>query len=117
MKVIVAGGRDFKPTEKDYEWLSEKLTSLNTTEVVSGKARGADSFGEEVANKLNIPIKEFPASWDTFGRSAGVVRNVQMARYADVLIAFDGGRGTDHMVREARKNGLKVFLSKNREEL
>jgi hypothetical protein len=43
MKLIIAGGRDYKFTKSDLE----KLDSIEgITEVVSGGARGADKCGE-----------------------------------------------------------------------
>ena len=101
MKVVVAGGRDFVPTMEDRMWLWEELTTLQCTEVVSGTARGADKFGEDVAKEMGLPVKRFPADWTTFGKGAGFKRNEEMANYADAVILFPGGNGTKHMKRMA----------------
>lgn len=109
-KVIVAGGRDFK----DYDLLRGKLDyylqNLPDIEIVSGGARGADSFGERYAEENAYPLKIFPADWDNLGKRAGFVRNSEMAEYADYLIAFWDGksRGTKHMIDIAKRVGLKV---------
>mgnify|MGYP003533449592 CR=1 FL=1 len=109
-KVIVAGGRDFN----DYSLLKEKLESLlknkNEIEIVSGKARGADSLGEQYANEKGYPINSHPANWDEYGKSAGYIRNKEMAEYADALVAFWDGksRGTKHMIDLAENKGLLV---------
>lgn len=110
-KVIIAGGRDFN----DYDLLMKKVNSLlrnqyEGIEVVSGGARGADSLGERYAVDSDMSIKEFPADWDKYGKSAGYRRNVDMAEYADALIAFWDGKskGTKHMIDIATKKGLKV---------
>jgi hypothetical protein len=92
MKVIIAGGRDFIATPEDRIWLIEQLTHLQATEVVSGKAKGADSFGEQIANELNIPIIPFPADWNKYPKVAGFIRNKAMANYADAVILFKGGK-------------------------
>jgi len=108
MKVIVAGSRTFT----DYELL--KLTCDNIknkiTEIVSGGARGADKLGEQYAVESGFSIKQFPADWDRWGKSAGYKRNAEMAEYADALIAFwDGSsKGTKHMIDLAKKNNLKI---------
>lgn len=110
MKVIIAGSRDFS----DYPLLERKCNYLfmNTpaTEIVSGTAKGADTLGEDYAKSYEIPVKQFPADWKQYGKSAGHVRNEQMAEYADALIAFWNGssNGTKHMISTARKLGLKV---------
>jgi hypothetical protein len=106
---IICGGRDFVPTEADCAALNEQKGLLPITEVVSGKAKGADAFGEWWASEHGIPVKEFPANWALYGRSAGPIRNRQMAEYADALIAFPGGRGTSHMIQTAKELGLTII--------
>jgi len=101
MKVVVAGGRDFVPTAADRTWLKKELTKLACTEVVSGTAKGADKFGEEIAVTMGLNIKRFPADWAMFGKGAGFKRNEEMANYADAVILFPGGNGTKHMKRMA----------------
>jgi len=113
MKVIIAGGRTFVPTEAHCLVLCEQKELLPITEVVSGCAKGADAFGEWWASEHGIPVKEFPANWGRYGRGAGPIRNRQMAEYADALIAFPGGSGTRHMLRTAKELGLVIVdLSK-----
>jgi len=105
VRTIVAGGRNYFLTEFD----ESRLDELDITEVVCGCARGADTGGEVWAQKRGIPVKRFPAQWDTLGRGAGLARNCEMADYAEMLVAFPGGRGTDHMVRTALARGLVVY--------
>ena len=94
--------------------LQQALDSLDCTEIVSGGARGADSFGERVANRRGYKLTIFKAKWGELGKQAGILRNIEMAEYADALIAFwDGGsRGTKHMIREAGKKKLPVIIIK-----
>ena len=111
MKVIVAGGRDFS----NYILLKESCDSLikdKVTEIVSGKAKGADSLGEKWANENNIKIAPFPANWDKHGKSAGYIRNSEMANYGECLIAFWDGKskGTKNMIDIATNKGLEVHV-------
>lgn len=110
MKVIIAGGRDV--TDYSAVVSAIKASLFTITEVVSGKARGADRLGELWAEANGIPIKPFPADWNQYGRGAGHIRNEQMAEYADALIAiWDGqSRGTKNMIERADKHGLQVFV-------
>ena len=110
MKVIVAGGRDFVPKKFDYLQLSYQLGVLGATEVVCGMAKGADEFGRNVADCLRIPVKKFPADWEKHGSFAGPLRNEKMACYADALIAYPGGRGTENMKKQAMENGVKIIM-------
>lgn len=111
MKTIIAGSRNFT----DLEITDEKLGEVpwRITEVVSGTARGADQCGEWYARKWNIDLKTFPADWKNYGKSAGYIRNGEMAEYADALVAFWDGesKGTKHMINLAIDHGLyvKVF--------
>jgi hypothetical protein len=109
MKTIIAGGRDYVATCATWCFLDDVHSTLGITEVVSGCARGADAAGERWAEMRSIPIRRFPADWDKHGKRAGPIRNRQMAEYADALIAFPGGRGTQDMLRQARERGLLVY--------
>jgi glycerophosphoryl diester phosphodiesterase len=110
MKTIVAGSR----TIGEFMVVNYALQQCPWTisEIVSGRARGVDSLGEEWANRNRVPVKFFPADWDRFGRSAGYRRNAEMAEYADALVAvWDGeSKGTGHMIDLAKRNGLQVMI-------
>lgn len=110
MKTIIAGGRDIDDFALVKEAVAE--SGFEITEVVSGKAPGVDSLGEQWARENDIPVKEFPADWDTHGKQAGPMRNRQMAQYADALVAiWDGqSRGTSNMIQNARAYGLEVHV-------
>lgn len=112
-KLIVAGGRDFT----DYERVHAEIFSLAENElgdhavsIVSGMARGADAMGTAVARNENIKLYEFPADWNQYGKRAGMIRNSNMAHFADGLLAFWDGksRGTAHMIRYMRSLGKDV---------
>jgi hypothetical protein len=111
-KLIVAGSRSFC----DYELLNYKLTFLlknktrNDVEIVSGGAKGADSLGEKFAKEKGYNVRVFRADWKKYGRKAGLIRNVEMGKYADALVAFWDGisTGTAHMIDFANKNNLIV---------
>ncbi len=107
--MIVAGGRDV--TSYDLVATVIAASEFEITEVVSGCARGADRLGEQWARLHQVPVQRFPADWNRYGRSAGVLRNQTMASYADALIAIStGGPGTANMILEAKRRGLKVHV-------
>lgn len=110
MKVIIAGSRDLN---KDFMVRDAiEASGFRITEVVCGMARGVDMVGHAWAKRNLVPVKEFYAQWKLLGRSAGYKRNVEMAMYADALIAvWDGSsRGTQHMINVAKEHGLDVFI-------
>lgn len=85
---------------------------IGPTEVVSGCAEGVDRLGESWAQMMQLPVRQFPADWKRYGRAAGRQRNLQMAVYAEALIAVWDGKspGTRHMIETAKRMGLKVFV-------
>jgi len=98
MRVIIAGPRDV--FDRALVDLAVKASGFAITEVVSGKASGVDTLGEDWAKDNGVPVKEFPADWDRYKKRAGAIRNVAMAGYADALIAIDtGSPGTNNMIR------------------
>jgi len=110
MKVIVAGSRTCTMLNIVRDAMDK--APFHIDEVVSGGARGVDTFGEMIANARNIPVKRFPADWDKYGKSAGYKRNVQMSEYGQALIAIWDGKsvGTKHMIEIARQKHLPVFI-------
>ena len=80
--------------------------------IISGTARGADTLGEQYAREWGFKLQQFPADWKSCGKTAGIIRNVQMADNADALIAFWDGksRGTAHMINTAKKKRLPVRI-------
>lgn len=110
MKVIIAGGRDIE----NYNLIVEAIndSEFDISEVVSGGAKGVDTMGEHWADKHNIPVKRFLARWEIYGRSAGPHRNIEMANYAEALIAvWDGkSRGTKNMIETAKKRKLDIYI-------
>lgn len=112
MRVIIAGSRKYT----DYEHFLTCLPLIKdkVTSVVCGMAAGADSLGKRWAEENNIPVDKYPADWDQYGKSAGYIRNTEMAENADMLIAFWNGRvknsGTKHMIDIAFKRKLPVMV-------
>ncbi len=74
-------------------------------------ARGPDLLGVRLANELEIPIKEFPANWDKFPKTAGMIRNGEMSEYGNALLAMWDGQssGTLNMVSNMERKGKRVI--------
>jgi hypothetical protein len=110
-KVIIAGSRSFN----DYELLKERCDYWLGNEIkidlqiLSGTANGADKLGEKYALERGYKVIKFPADWETYGKKAGYLRNKEMAKVGDILIAFWDGKskGTKHMIDLAKE--FKIF--------
>ena len=107
MKTIIAGGRTYKFTTTDINILNKYKNDI--TEVVSGGAKGADSEGEVWAQDNGIPITAYPADWEKYGKSAEYKRNGEMANYAEAVVLFPGGKGTEHMRKISKNKKLKIL--------
>jgi hypothetical protein len=110
VKTIIAGSREINRFTVVEAAIAG--SGFDISEVVSGTARGVDTLGEMWAREHGVPVRRFPAAWDKHGKSAGYVRNLEMAQYADALIAvWDGkSRGTGHTIDIANRLGLKVHV-------
>lgn len=104
---------------------AEEEHGVVPTVVLSGKARGVDTLGEEWARARNIPVEDYPANWDDveaegaivrtrpdgsrYNLVAGFWRNEEMAQNADALVAVvTGSSGTADMVRRAKFHKLVI---------
>lgn len=115
IKVIISGGRDFE----NYALLKFKCNAIlkdinDEIQIVSGGSKGADTLGERYAKDKGFICKRFEAEWDKNGKAAGPIRNEEMAKYADYLIAFWNGKsiGTKSMISKAQNVGLKIRIIK-----
>jgi hypothetical protein len=110
MRVLVCGGRAFT----DRALLEATLDRLHHayvfTVLIEGDARGADRMAGEWAEAQGIGHEVFKADWDGLGAKAGPIRNQQMLDEGrpDLVVAFPGAGGTDHMKRIARLAGIEI---------
>jgi hypothetical protein len=110
MRIIVCGGRYYDDDSRVQNVLNEYTADWfeRGLVVVHGAARGADTLAAEAAKRLGYKAEEHPADWN-LGRRAGPIRNQAMvAAGADLLIAFNGARGTADCVKRAERAGIPV---------
>lgn len=112
MTLAIIGTRT--PTIDYDKWVRLLLSHIDVskvTQIVSGGARGIDSYGRRFARKYQIPITIFQPEYSKYGRAAPLVRNIDIVRIADLVIAFPSinSRGTYHAIREAKKRNIPVI--------
>jgi hypothetical protein len=112
LKTIIAGSRTIDKQAMFNEALERSGFVEKISMVISGGAYGVDQMGERWASINRIPVKKFLPDWERYGKAAGCMRNIEMARAADALIAvWDGeSTGTKHMIRVAKEKGLSVYV-------
>ena len=111
MRLLIAGSRTIHP---NYSFLMNciQLHSISDiSEIVSGGASGVDYEGEHFASHHEIPVRKFPANWDTHGKAAGPIRNREMAEYADCLLLIWSGDspGSKNMKAEMMKLNKPIY--------
>lgn len=80
--------------------------------VVSGGAKGADTFAERWAISHGIPTKILEPDWDTHGKRAAIKRNTDIVKACTHMIAFPSKNkkgGTQDSIRKAKKLGINVL--------
>lgn len=87
---------------------------LGVTEIVSGGAKGVDRGAAAFAKENHIPLTEFLPDYARYGRGAPLKRNEEIAKYADMALAFWDGRsqGTKHTISLFEKLGKDVIIVK-----
>ena len=103
--------------EENWGWCNweqqvEVLPKDLPLEIVSGGARGADRLGERYARERDYNLKIFNADWEKNGKSAGMIRNIEMLKYSThCLVFWDGvSKGTKHTIENAKKYDVKLCV-------
>ena len=108
MKIAVIGSRGLKVDNL------EKYLPEETTEIVSGGAKGIDTCAREYALAKGLKLTEFLPEYAKYGRIAPLKRNLQIIDYADCVLAFWDGRsrGTEYVIKQCREKNKKVTVMK-----
>lgn len=112
MNIAIIGSRDFK----DYDLIVSEIEKLDLQtddiKIVSGGARGADKLGEKYADNNNYEKFIFKPEWDRYGAGAGAIRNRQIIKESDIVIAFWDGesKGTKNSIGIAKKLNKRLII-------
>lgn len=102
MKLIVAGGREFKDYQlmiKHLHFYVEYHRSKKGIVIIHGAQRGADLMAHQYAVDWGVPVDPNPYD-KRLGKKGPPARNRIMAAKGDELLAFWDGEspGTRHMI-------------------
>lgn len=126
MRALICGGREYADRRRFWQVMDDFHLELQFTCIIHGacgwdwskpeectldRLKGADGLADQWALVNGIYLSRCPADWTTFRRAAGRVRNIWMLEEEkpDVVIAFPGGPGTEHMKAEARRANVNVL--------
>lgn len=111
MKIAFSGCRSAFVTPRIAEIVSEEVAPGD--EVLVGDCpTGIDLFIREYFKQEGISTTVFVADWDNHGKAAGPIRNGEMTKHADLLIAlWDGkSKGTLSAITCATQHGVPVKI-------
>ena len=116
-RVVIAGCRDYNNYDEAKIFIDFCLSDIrkeNNIVIVSGCASGADAIGERYAKENGFKVEKYPADWKSYGISAGLIRNKQMAQISDYVICFwdNKSKGTKSMINYALKYNKPVRIKK-----
>ena len=114
-RVVIAGCRDYNNYDEAKAFIDSCISNIrkqNKIIIVSGGARGADALGERYAWENGFEIERHPADWEKHGKSAGPIRNKEMAQIADYVICFwdKRSRGTKSMIDFAKEHNKPIRI-------
>jgi NADPH:quinone reductase-like Zn-dependent oxidoreductase len=112
VRIAVTGGRDHLPSFEEMTGFSDLWARLGGAVLLHGGARGVDSAMAQWGHSHGVTVETFPADWKKHGPGAGPIRNGEMVKTADALIAFEGGKGTADCIRRAQQRALPVFSAR-----
>ena len=81
--------------------------------VITGGARGVDTFAHDAAVGRGLSTEVYEADWEKYGKRAGYLRNIAMLECNPhrVIAFWDGkSRGTRHTINEARRRDIPVEI-------
>lgn len=106
-------------TMEDYEYMRDALRVwvrandyYRIRTVISGGAKGADTLAVKYAKERSARLIELRPDWDTHGTKAALIRNTDIVKAAEYVIAFPlkDSKGTWDTVKKARELEIPVKI-------
>lgn len=113
MKVVVCGSRGIDDRAAVRMAIEDADLAFGPIEeIVHGGADGVDEIADDIARGIGYDVRVFDAEWEEYGKAAGPMRNAEMAKYADAVVAVWDGRssGTKNMIDQALVHGLDLIV-------
>ena len=110
MKLAVVGTRNPKIT---YAEFCRIIDTIECETIVSGGAKGIDTFAKEYALEKRISLIECVPNYSKYGKQAPMIRNQAIIDAADMVIAFpsEESKGTYDSIKKAVRSNkpLKII--------
>ena len=109
MKTAIIGSRNI--TNIDLS----RFIPKETTEIISGGAKGIDTLAKEYALENGLKLTEFLPEYERYGKGAPLKRNITIIESADIVLAFWDGksRGTKFVIDNCHRRNIpiKIYLA------
>ncbi len=114
ISLAIIGSRNFENYILAKNILLEIINEndLIVNKIISGGAKGVDKIAEKFAEEFNIDIEVIKPDWKKYGRSAGLIRNSDIIKNSDFIIAFWNGKskGTLDSINKAKKLNKELII-------
>lgn len=112
-RIGVVGSREY-PHEDRVRATVAALLMVHGPEftLVSGGARGVDTWAEDQARIAGWHTDILPAKWDLYGKAAGMMRNAELVQSCDYVYIFWDGKspGSRNVISLCKKNNVPFVL-------
>ncbi len=113
MKIAITGSRTWTNAQK----IDDELEKLEITELLHGGAEGADQMAAAWATLKGVKVTEIKPNYTKNGPAAPHIRNADLVKLADQVLAFWDGKskGTGSTIAKAKRAGklLKIVPMEN----
>ena len=120
MRLLVTGDKNWRDAPRVRAALMDWIVrhgepAMHGHVLISGDARGADTYADVIGQLFGFEIERHPAEWRRYGPSAGPRRNQEMLDSGvDSCLAFHddlgASRGTRDMVEKLEQAGVAYTL-------
>lgn len=106
MKLAIIGSRTCPPVD-----IEQYLKYIPDT-IVSGGAKGADTYAREFAKKKGLKLIEYFPNYEKYGKGAPLERNKLIVDECDCVLAFGDGKshGTKFTLDYAKEKNKPIKI-------
>lgn len=114
MKIAIVGSRDFPTREEVNDYLEKQLYNLKEFEIITGGARGVDTFAISWCKMEGINC-EVIRPINPKDKISYLFRNIEIITKADIVVAFWDGKskGTKFVIDYCRKRDKTLFVKES----
>jgi hypothetical protein len=111
MKIAILGSRTLSEVSVKKR-LKIEIEQIKPLEIISGGSEGIGTLISEIALETGISLIEIHPEWTKYGKKAALIRNHEIIKSADkVLAIWDGqSKGTQHEIALAKKYNKPLKL-------